>query len=121
MTTESVELTFIGTKYDILAFRKTCVYCYTFDFDFQTNFAAIIFIFELFFYLISHDYLSKMETICKICDGSEFTVNAGFYYCDNCGQRAAALQEVEDQADGQFDDVHKKSHKIKKVEQTKSK
>lgn len=62
-----------------------------------------------------------METVCNVCDGTEFTVNAGFYYCDNCGERATVLQEVEDQADGQFDDIQKKSHKIKQVAQTQSK
>lgn len=62
-----------------------------------------------------------METVCEVCDGTEFTINAGFYYCDNCGQRATVLQEVEDQADGQFDDVQKKSHKIKQVTQAQSK
>lgn len=61
-----------------------------------------------------------MDTVCNVCDGTEFTVNAGFYYCDNCGARANVLQEVEDQADGQFDDIQKKSHKIKQVAQTQS-
>lgn len=56
-----------------------------------------------------------MTTICNVCDGTEFTVNAGFYYCDNCGAQATVLQEIEDQTDGQFDDVQKKSHKIKQV------
>lgn len=62
-----------------------------------------------------------METVCDVCDGTEFAINAGFYYCDNCGQRATVLQEVEDQADGHFDDIQKKSHKIKQVVQTQSK
>ncbi|XP_031632877.1 TATA box-binding protein-associated factor RNA polymerase I subunit B [Contarinia nasturtii] len=61
-----------------------------------------------------------MDTVCNVCDGTEFTVNAGFYYCDNCGQQATTLQEVEDQADGQFDDIQKKSHKIKKTVQTQN-
>lgn len=62
-----------------------------------------------------------METVCNVCDGTEFTLNAGFYYCDNCGQRTTVLQEIEDQADGQFDDVQKKSHRIKQVAKTESK
>lgn len=62
-----------------------------------------------------------METVCNVCDGTEFTLNAGFYYCDNCGQRVTVLQEVEDQADGQFDDVQKKTHRIKQVAKTESK
>lgn len=62
-----------------------------------------------------------MDTVCNVCDGTEFTVNAGFYHCDNCGQRATVLQEVEDQADGQFDNIKKKSHRIKQVTQTRSK
>lgn len=62
-----------------------------------------------------------MDTICNVCDGTEFTENAGFYYCDNCGARITILQVVEDQADGQFDDVQKKSHKIKAVPKTQSK
>lgn len=61
-----------------------------------------------------------METVCNVCDGTEFTVNAGFYYCDNCGQRTTVLQEVEDHADGQFDDIQKKSHRIKPVAQAHS-
>lgn len=56
-----------------------------------------------------------MSTVCNVCDGTEFTVNAGFYYCDNCGAQATVLQEIEDQTDGQFDDVQKKSHKIKQI------
>lgn len=62
-----------------------------------------------------------METVCNVCDGTEFTLNAGFYYCDNCGQRTTVLQEIEDQADGQFDDIQKKSHRIKQVAKTESK
>lgn len=62
-----------------------------------------------------------METVCNVCDSTEFTLNAGFYYCDNCGQRVTVLQEVEDQADGQFDDVQKKTHRIKQVAKTESK
>lgn len=62
-----------------------------------------------------------METVCNECDGTEFTLNAGFYYCDNCGQRATAVQEVEDQADGQFDDIQKKTHRIKQVTKAESK
>lgn len=61
-----------------------------------------------------------METVCTVCDGTEFTVNAGFYYCDNCGQRATVLQEIEDQADGGFDDIPKKSHRIKQVTKSES-
>lgn len=61
-----------------------------------------------------------METVCTVCDGTEFTVNAGFYYCDNCGQRAIVLQEIEDQADCEFDDIPKKSHRIKQVTKSES-
>lgn len=61
-----------------------------------------------------------METVCNVCDGTEFTINAGFYYCDNCDQRITVLREVEDQADGQFDGVQKKSHRIKTVAQSHS-
>lgn len=69
-----------------------------------------------------HEIHKTMETtVCNVCDGTDFTVNAGFYYCDNCGQRATVLQEVEDQADGQFDDVQKKSHRIKPVAHANSK
>lgn len=62
-----------------------------------------------------------MDTVCTVCDGTEFTVNAGFYYCDNCGQRATVLQEIEDQAEGQFDEISKKSHRIKPVTKSESK
>lgn len=63
--------------------------------------------------------METTETICNVCDGTEFTLNAGFYYCDNCGQRATVLQEVDDQ-DGQFDEIPKKSHRIKSVNKTES-
>lgn len=56
-----------------------------------------------------------MDTVCTVCDGTEFTVNAGFYYCDNCGERATVLQEVEDQAEDHFDEIPKKAFRIKKV------
>lgn len=46
-------------------------------------------------------------TVCNVCDGTEFSVTAGYYYCDNCGNRITVLQEIEDQNDGitPFDDA----------------
>lgn len=61
-----------------------------------------------------------MDTVCPVCDGTEFSLNAGFYYCDNCGQRATVLQEIEDLADGQFDEIPKKSHRIKPITKSES-
>lgn len=57
-------------------------------------------------------------TVCNVCDGTEFTVTAGYYYCDNCGNRITALQEIEDQTDGinPFDDtIQIRSHRIKQT------
>lgn len=33
---------------------------------------------------------------CNVCDGTVFTLNAGFYYCDTCGTQAAQKREVEE-------------------------
>lgn len=62
-----------------------------------------------------------MDTVCNTCDGVSFTVNAGFYYCDNCGERATVLQEIEDDAEDHFDDIGKKTHRIKQVANAQSK
>lgn len=60
--------------------------------------------------------------VCNVCDGTEFTINAGFYYCDNCGERITKLQQIEDQNEGinQFESTVKaKVHKIKEVDAQK--
>lgn len=66
-----------------------------------------------------------MENVCNVCDGTEFSINAGFYYCDNCGNRITVLQEIESQAfvtDPFNDTVKIKKHKIRKtVEKASSK
>lgn len=62
-----------------------------------------------------------MDTVCAVCDGTEFSIIAGFYYCDTCGEKATLLQEVEDEADGQFQEIPTKSHKIKQVTKTERK
>lgn len=41
-----------------------------------------------------------MATTCNVCDGTSFTINAGFYYCDDCGNRITVLQEIEALEDG---------------------
>lgn len=61
----------------------------------------------------------ETEEACNVCDGTSFTINAGFYYCDTCGTQAAQKQEVEDLDDGGFaafeDRTHQSKHKIKKA------
>lgn len=55
-------------------------------------------------------------TVCNVCDGTEFSITAGYYYCDNCGNRITVLQEIDDQTDGinPFNDtVQIRSHRIK--------
>lgn len=62
-----------------------------------------------------------MGTVCNVCDSTEFTVNAGFYYCDNCGQRITVLQEIEDQTNEfQGDDILLNKVTIKVVAKTES-
>lgn len=53
--------------------------------------------------------------VCNVCDGTTFTINAGFYYCDTCGTQAAEKREVEDHAAEFVDaeDVRQNKHKIK--------
>lgn len=56
------------------------------------------------------------KTVCNVCDGTDFTVTAGYYYCDNCGNRITVLQEIEELDDGfnpLSETIHLKSHKIK--------
>lgn len=66
-----------------------------------------------------------MVSICNVCDGTDFSINAGFYYCDNCGNRITVLQEIESQTfatDPFNESVKIQKHKIKgKEEKAKSK
>lgn len=53
---------------------------------------------------------------CNVCDGTAFTLNAGFYYCDTCGTQAAQKQEVEDHGAefaGTDDPQRQLKHRIK--------
>lgn len=53
--------------------------------------------------------------VCNVCDGTTFTINAGFYFCETCGTQAAEKREVEDHA-AEFaptDDVRQLKHVIK--------
>lgn len=65
-----------------------------------------------------------MDEVCNVCDGTDFALHSGFYYCTNCGQRATKLQEIEEQnTEGinQFEDtIRKSSHKIKDVSKSES-
>lgn len=54
--------------------------------------------------------------VCNVCDGTTFSLNAGFYYCDTCGQRSTRMQEIEEQTEGPtsgFDGTMIKTYKIR--------
>lgn len=63
-----------------------------------------------------------MVNVCNVCDGTDFTINAGFYYCDNCGNRITVLQEIESQTVDPFNESVKiAKHKIKENPEIKAK
>lgn len=51
---------------------------------------------------------------CQVCDGNDFELNEGFYYCTECYTRHDDLQEVifELDYDAKEDIKHSKVHKV---------
>lgn len=52
--------------------------------------------------------------ICKVCDGTDFQLNEGFYHCTECYTRHDDVQEVifEPDYEAKDDRKHTKVHKM---------
>lgn len=49
---------------------------------------------------------------CNVCDGTAFTLNTGYYYCDTCGTQAAEKREVEEH-EAEFVNVDEPARQLK--------
>lgn len=58
---------------------------------------------------------------CEICGCKEFIVDAGFYYCQECGTRAKEIQEIQYELSQGISTARVHGKKIKKSSSTKSK
>lgn len=58
---------------------------------------------------------------CEVCGGKEFAVDAGYYYCEECGTRAKEIQEVQYELSQPVSSLRVRGKKIKKSSSSKSK